>query len=623
MESNDANEVMISGSDEANCPEGTVEIKIKTLDSQTYTLRVNKYVPIPALKAQIATVTGVLSEQQRLICRGKVLKDDQLLSAYHVEDGHTLHLVARQPIPPSLESHPDFPATDQASNPSNQNNQAGPSVVVGTFNISEQGDGVLPDLSRIVSAVLGSFGIPNIGSANEGTDLREAGAERLSRTNVGDLRNSSGQQTDQAASRSQSIPDSIASLFPASVPLESLQLPVIPDSLTTLSQYSTRLRNEFTAHAGAGNSFQAARILRSLEMSGQESDAGMRTTSGPAGLPTPSSLAEVMLSTRQIFTDQAAECLTQFTRLLEDQTNVTDPLARMNIQSNAIRSGVILQNLGAFLLELGRTTMTLRMGATPADAVVNAGPAVFISTAGPNPIMVQPLPFQPGTSFGAIPVETIQANSGWAGGSLGSGLLPRNIDIRIRTGPSMPSTTTSQRDPAGVQQSPARSNPSGGNSIHQPAPEASGTPSSTRGPEVRVIPVRTVVAAVPASARRAPSDSSRGSLGLFYPVLARVQHVASGRFNNVRGSQTSEEAGSGGSDPEQQPAPDSALPQQDSWLPGADDSGSASLERASDVMDGTTETSTAQGRENPDRGSLSRRNGDPPSSPSSKRQRRE
>lgn len=41
-------------------------------------------VPVPALKEQIALVTGVLSEQQRLICRGKVLKDDQLLSAYRI-----------------------------------------------------------------------------------------------------------------------------------------------------------------------------------------------------------------------------------------------------------------------------------------------------------------------------------------------------------------------------------------------------------------------------------------------------------------------------------------------------------------------------------------------------------
>lgn len=40
--------------------------------------------PVPALKEQIASVTGVLSEQQLLICRGKVLKDDQLLSAYRI-----------------------------------------------------------------------------------------------------------------------------------------------------------------------------------------------------------------------------------------------------------------------------------------------------------------------------------------------------------------------------------------------------------------------------------------------------------------------------------------------------------------------------------------------------------
>lgn len=40
--------------------------------------------PVPDLKEQIASVTGVLSERQRLICQGKVLKDDQLLSAYRI-----------------------------------------------------------------------------------------------------------------------------------------------------------------------------------------------------------------------------------------------------------------------------------------------------------------------------------------------------------------------------------------------------------------------------------------------------------------------------------------------------------------------------------------------------------
>ncbi|OIT19051.1 PREDICTED: large proline-rich protein BAG6-like [Nicotiana attenuata] len=167
MGNNGAEDVKICGFDDAKCPETTVEIKIKTLDSQTYTLRVDKCVPVPALKEQIATVTGVLSEQQRLICRGKVLKDDQLLSAYHVEDGHTLHLVVRQP---SSESTPDLQGTASASSSGHiQGNRVGPGVVVGTYNLSEHGDGTFPDLNRIISAVLGSFGVASVG--NEGIDL--------------------------------------------------------------------------------------------------------------------------------------------------------------------------------------------------------------------------------------------------------------------------------------------------------------------------------------------------------------------------------------------------------------------------------------------------------------------
>ena len=57
--------------------------------------------------------------------------------------------------------------------------------------------------------------------------------------------------------------------------------------------------------------------------------------------------------------------LQQLTRQLENHANVTDPSARRSIQSNALRLGAILQNLGALLLELGGTTMTLRMGQTP------------------------------------------------------------------------------------------------------------------------------------------------------------------------------------------------------------------------------------------------------------------
>ncbi|KAJ0691416.1 putative Ubiquitin-like domain-containing protein [Helianthus annuus] len=488
--------IVDSGSSELNNSETTVEIKIKTLDSQTYTLRVDKCVPVPALKEQIATVTGILSDQQRLICRGKVLKDDQLLSAYHVEDGHTLHLVARQPINPSLSTglllessfrqiYTAFAAGDPASS-----TRHGPSVVVGTFNISDQGDGSLPDFSRIVSAVLGSFGIANAGSGGDAVDLQQHISERLSRIpGLNEIRNSTGQQPDDASGRSQPNSQSAAFTIPASASMDPLQLPVIPDSLTTLSQYLTCLGQEFNENARIqGNS------------AGEESNAAPRSAAGPGGLPTPAALSEVTQSTRQLLIEQAGVCLTQLTRQLRDQTNVTDPVTRLRMQSNALRSGALLQNLGAFLLELGRTTMTLRMGQTPTEAVVNAGPAVFISTSGPNPIMVQPLPFQPGTSFGTTPTGPGTSFSS------GTGLRPRNIDIRIRTG-SVLSSAANQREANGGERSAAESAASDGGTSNQQA--ASGN--------VRVVPIR--VSTLPPGL--AASESSIGSMSVLYPVVDR------------------------------------------------------------------------------------------------------
>lgn len=137
-------------------------------------------------------------------------------------------------------------------------------------------------------------------------------------------------------------------------------------------------------------------------------------------------------------------------------------------------------------------------------------------------------------------------------------------------GPLIPPPNANQRDPAGAQQSPVQSNLStsgDGSSIHQ---AASGLQSSTREPQVRVVPIRTVVAAVPASVRRSPSDSSHGSVGLLYPVIARVQHLGSGNLNNLSGSQVPDERLSAGVESRQQRHPDSAAPQHNIGIPGVD-----------------------------------------------------
>ncbi|KAK6118368.1 hypothetical protein DH2020_047939 [Rehmannia glutinosa] len=558
MGSNGGEHLNITGNNAAGCSEATVEIKIKTLDSQTFTLRVDKCtgvmvflnwrqgfnwcnlelaenifalvafyvlrtegnskagkVPVPELKEQIASLTGVLSEQQRLICRD-------------VEDGHTLHLVVRQPVAPSPELS-DHPATDPISSTGhNSGNRVGPGVMVGTFNISDQGDGAFPDLNRIVSAVLNSFGVTRSGSGGEGIDLNQPPLERLSTApGLSGTRNSSRLPSDQAAS--------------VAIPVESLQPPIIPDSLTTLMQYLSHLRQEFVANAGGQSS--NARNVGISGSDGQELEAAVHS-SEPRGLLTPESLAEVMSSARQLLVEQA-------TGTTGISFKCDGSIERSRIQSNAIRSGALFQNLGALLLELGRAIMTLRMGQTPTDALVNAGPSVFVSSTGPNPIMVQPLPFQPGASFGSVPVGTVQHGSGLAGGSAGS-LLPRR------------EPTSSQ--PLG-QVSTVSSN--SGNSGVQDA--AALDPNSRREPQVRAIPLRTMVAAVPASVGR--SDSSRGSIGILYPVLARVQHISSGNSNGTRASQTSGQNHDSNGNTEQ-PIPDSATLQQNFAVAGENGNGS-------------------------------------------------
>lgn len=87
--------------------------------------------------------------------------------------------------------------------------------------------------------------------------------------------------------------------------------------------------------------------------------------------------------------------------------------------------------------------------------------------------------------------------------------------------------------------------------------------SRNREPQLRAIPLRTVVAAVPSSAGRS-ADSSRGSIGILYPVLARVQHLSSG---NARTSQASDQ----NQDPNgnsEQPVRGSSTQQQHIPVPG-------------------------------------------------------
>uniref|UniRef100_A0A2P2LMS2 Uncharacterized protein MANES_05G140700 n=1 Tax=Rhizophora mucronata TaxID=61149 RepID=A0A2P2LMS2_RHIMU len=149
--------------------DSTIEINIKTLESRIYSFRVDRNMPVAVFKEKIADETGVPVGQQRLIFRGKVLKDEHLLSEYQLENGHTLHLVVRQPAQSQTStdaSSGDTNATngnqgsDAASGaPRNRIGQISHSVVLGTFNVGDHGEAAVPDLDRVIGAVLNTLGI--------------------------------------------------------------------------------------------------------------------------------------------------------------------------------------------------------------------------------------------------------------------------------------------------------------------------------------------------------------------------------------------------------------------------------------------------------------------------------
>ncbi|KAH9552021.1 hypothetical protein CY35_09G042800 [Sphagnum magellanicum] len=508
---------------------GTIEIKIKTLDSQSYTIQVEENVAVPALKEKLAALVGVPADNQRLICRGKVLKDDQLLSAYNVEDGHTLHLVARPQLPPAGVG-PSTAGTEGSGGvsdavPAQSRNRTGHishSLLMGTLNIPDTGEGAMPDLSRIISAVLNSVGIGNVGAQNTGgtgntptvtmgvlpTQVAETGGAQAEERPV------AGEQDTQVRGLEVQI-DALYGVHPNNA------APRVPSPFQTVQQpgYLDRLEESFSSHETERTQIQEERVVTGTSVvsdvhSGVDEERRR---------PSPAALGALVQRVTNLLQGRASTTLAHLAAQLENEAAITDATAREEVQRTAFNDGNLIQQIGALLLELGRTTLSLHMGQSPGEAVVNAGPAIFISPAGPNPIMVQPRPLQMSGAFPAgqsQPRPVTQVPSPAVTGP------PRSIHIHIHT---------SDLGAASTLRSPSLSSPPPQQSAEELAHGASGTPG---GVTVHQMPER----ADPSGPSRTLPDTGSTSghpQGSFeantpvHPLLARFQHQFAGQPSMV------------------------------------------------------------------------------------------
>ncbi|XP_065848146.1 ubiquitin-like domain-containing protein CIP73 [Euphorbia lathyris] len=489
----------------------TVELNVKTIDSRIYSFQVDKNMPVSAFKEKIATEVGVPVGHQRLIFRGKVLKDEHLLSEYQVDNGHTLHMVVRQPQSSAETSSGDTNANRgndaNSGTPQNRIGQISHSVVLGTLNVGDSGEGVVPDFSRVIGAVLNSFGIggqtaiSGIGGMQPSTmpsgqtpqGNETAGASRTDGSGQGQTGNQT--QTGQAfpGQPFQSLPQVMQIPVTAAVPLPSIHSP-IPDALRTLSEFMTCLDQSLAQDVSQpNNSPNSTRDMPRAEL--------------PSNIRGLQALSIVLRQAERLLGDRAVATLSHIAGRLEQEGASSDPSTRSQIQAESTYVGLAMQHLGALFLELGRTMLTLQMGHPPAEAFVNSGPAVYISPSGPNPIMVQPFPLQTNSLFGGSATQPNPV-------TVGVGNVPRNINIHIHAGtslaPVLSNVATRTSNGEGMQ-----------------GEQGNGIGSASSGP-VRVLPLRNVVAAVPSrSTGVAVSSGAQPGLGVSVSQPPAEQTLAS------------------------------------------------------------------------------------------------
>lgn len=75
--------------------EGSLEVIIKTINNESYTISFPLSSSVLHLKNILMDRTSVEVDRQRLIYRGKVLSDPDTVRSYNIESGHTIHMVAR------------------------------------------------------------------------------------------------------------------------------------------------------------------------------------------------------------------------------------------------------------------------------------------------------------------------------------------------------------------------------------------------------------------------------------------------------------------------------------------------------------------------------------------------
>ncbi|RHY31034.1 hypothetical protein DYB32_003821 [Aphanomyces invadans] len=118
--------------DEGAETSAVMRVNLKFIDEVAIGMTVERGIRIDALKAQICEVKGTAAATQRLIYKGKVLRDNMHLHDYNFKDGDTVHVVVTppRPITSTTLATPTNSVPDPTASNATEDAQPGTSLVV-------------------------------------------------------------------------------------------------------------------------------------------------------------------------------------------------------------------------------------------------------------------------------------------------------------------------------------------------------------------------------------------------------------------------------------------------------------------------------------------------------------
>ncbi len=191
MEQEQANAMAEEPVLENSMSSSSLELRVRSLNSPDVSVSVEVNCLVGDLKTILADRTSIPKTHQRLIYKGKVLQDDLALGAYHVESGHTLHLVPRQgDRPADYERAGGSPSSNGDQRQANGGDAAGrpwgqmPVIMnipgrEGGESQGSDGPWVRPSQTPHLSAILAALGGPVVPGEQRGGSTGQGGAALL------------------------------------------------------------------------------------------------------------------------------------------------------------------------------------------------------------------------------------------------------------------------------------------------------------------------------------------------------------------------------------------------------------------------------------------------------------